>query len=144
MTVYTDRRVYTFDLRAHRGSVGHRQNHNFRTTFRYPTNTVSEFGATTATSGTKNFEYFVAGEARFAPIEVYDNGKQTFFRFPENAPLPSVFRVGKKGREFVVNSRTAGSTIVVDGVQKLWTVRIGEEAICVSNGPVVVNSVFGS
>lgn len=144
MTVYTDKRVYTFDLRAHRGSAGHRQNHNFRTTFRYPTNTVSEFGATTATRGAKNFEYFVAGEATFAPVEVYDNGKQTFFRFPENAPLPGIFRVGDKGREFVVNSRTAGSTIVVDGVQKLWTVRIGEEAICVSNGPNVVTSIFGS
>ena len=144
MTVYTDRRVYTFDLRTHRGAAGHRQNHNFRTTFRYPTNTVSEFGAKTVTSGAKNFEYFVAGEAPFAPVEVYDNGKQTFFRFPENAPLPGVFRVGDKGREFVVNSRTAGSTIVVDGVQKLWTVRIGEEAICVSNGPNVVTSIFGS
>lgn len=144
MTVYTDRRVYTFELRAHRGTAGHRQNHNFRTTFRYPTNTLSEFSSTTATRSTKNFDYFVAGEAPFAPVEVYDNGKQTFFRFPENAPLPGVFRVGAKGREFVVNSRTAGNTIVVDGVQELWTVRIGEEALCVSNGPLVINPLFGS
>ena len=43
-----------------------------------------------------------------------------------------------------MNSRTAGRTIVVDGVQKLWTVRIGADAICISNGPVVVNSLFGS
>lgn len=144
MTVYTDRRVYSFELRAHRGRAGHRQNHNFRTTFRYPTNTVSEFGAATGSHGAKNFDYFVAGEQPFAPIEVYDNGKQTFFRFPENAPLPGVFRVGDKGREFLVNSRTAGSTIIVDGVHKLWTVRIGEDALCVSNGPVVINPLFGS
>ena len=144
MTVYTDRRVYSFELRAHRGRAGHRQNHNFRTTFRYPTDTVSEFGAATGSRGAKNFDYFVAGEQPFPPIEVSDNGKQTFFRFPENAPLPGVFRVGDKGREFLVNSRTAGSTIIVDGVHKLWTVRIGEDALCVSNGPIVINPLFGS
>lgn len=139
MTVYTDRRVYSFELRAHRGTAGHRQNHNFRTTFRYPTGVVSEYGSTTTSGGNKNFDYYVAGDQSFAPIEVYDNGKQTFFRFPENTPLPGVFRVGKGGSEYVVNSRTAGNTIIVDGVYDLWTVRIGPDALCVSNGPVVVN-----
>lgn len=139
MTVYTDRRVYSFELRAHRGTGGHRQNHNFRTTFRYPTGVVSEYGSTTTSGGNKNFDYYVAGEQSFAPIEVYDNGKQTFFRFPENTPLPGVFRVGEGGSEYVVNSRTAGNTIIVDGVHELWTVRIGPDALCVSNGPVVIN-----
>ena len=138
MTVYTDRRVYSFELRAHRGTAGHRQNHNFRTTFRYPTGVISEYGSTSTSGGNKNFDYYVAGEQPFAPIEVYDNGKQTFFRFPENTPLPGIFRVGKGGSEFVVNSRTAGSTIIVDGVHKLWTVRIGADALCVSNGPLVI------
>lgn len=140
MTVYTDRRVYSFELRAHRGSAGHRQNHNFRTAFQYPTGVVSEYGSSVTSGGRgKNFDYYVAGEQSFAPIEVYDNGKQTFFRFPENTPLPGVFRVGKGGREFVVNSRTAGNTIIVDGVHNLWTVRIGPDALCVSNGPIVIN-----
>lgn len=139
MTVYTDRRVYNFELRAHRGSAGHRQNHNFRTTFQYPTGVVTDFSDTSASGGAKNFDYYVAGDQAFAPIEVYDNGKQTFFRFPENTPLPGIFRVGNRGREFVVNSRTAGNTIIVDGVHNLWTVRIGADALCVSNGPVAIN-----
>lgn len=142
MTVYTDRRVYTFELRAHRGRAGHRQNHNFRTTFKYPTGVVSEFSGSSRPSG-KNFDYYVAGAAEFAPIEVYDNGKQTFFRFPENAPLPGVFRVGKSGREYLVNSRTAGSTIIADGVHKQWSVRIGEDALCVSDGPIAINPLSG-
>ncbi|MDD9908687.1 MAG: TrbG/VirB9 family P-type conjugative transfer protein [Ahrensia sp.] len=135
MTVYTDRRVYSFELRAHRGRAGHRQNHNFRTTFRYPTGVVSEYHSASTSNGGKNFDYWVAGEAAFSPIEVYDNGKQTFFRFPNDAPLPGIFRVGKAGREYIVNSRTAGRTIIADGVHKNWTVRIGSDAICVSNGP---------
>lgn len=143
MTVYTDRRVYSFELRAHRGKAGHRANHNFRTTFKYPTGVVSEYGGSPASGRNKNFDYYVAGEQVFAPIEVYDNGKQTFFRFPENTPLPGIFRVGKGGREYVVNSRTAGRTIVVDGVDKLWTVRIGEKALCVSNGPIAISALDG-
>ena len=68
MTVYTDRRVYSFELRAHRGTAGHRQNHNFRTTFRYPTGVISEYGSTSTSGGNKNFDYYVAGEQPFAPI----------------------------------------------------------------------------
>lgn len=139
MTVYTDRRVYSFELRAHRGKAGHRQNHNFRTTFQYPTGVVSEFGNATSSRRGRNFDYFVAGEAEFAPVEVFDNGKQTFFTFPENAPLPGVFRVGKGGSEYLVNSRTAGNQIIVDGVHKQWTIRIGADAICVSNGPAATS-----
>ena len=88
MTVYTDRRVYSFELRAHRGRAGHRQNHNFRTTFKYPTAVVSEFGTATTSRRGRNFDYSVAGSAEFSPIEVFDNGKQTIFTFPESGPLP--------------------------------------------------------
>lgn len=143
MTVYTDRRVYSFELRAHRGKAGHRQNHNFRTTFKYPTAVVSEYGAETGSKRERNFDYHIAGSAEFAPIEVFDNGKQTFFTFPENGPLPGIFKVSKGGKEYIVNSRTSGRQIIVDGVEKDWTVRIGPDAICIHNGPKVVKGVFG-
>lgn len=143
MTVYTDRRVYTFELRAHRGSAGHRQNHNFRTTFKYPASVIAEFGTTATSQAGRNFDYLVAGSAPFSPVEVYDNGKQTIFTFPENAPLPGIFRVGSGGKEYLVNSRTADNQIIVDGVYREWTVRIGEEAICVSNGARVAHGRAG-
>lgn len=143
MTVYTNKRVYSFELRAHRGRAGHKQYHNFRTTFKYPSGVVAEYNGAPSSAVAKNHDYYVAGEAEFAPIEVYDNGKQTFFRFPENAPLPGVFRVGDKRSEYIVNSRTAGSTIIADGVFKQWTVRIGDDALCVSNGPITYNSFKG-
>lgn len=142
MTVYTDRRVYSFELRAHRGAAGHRQNHNFRTTFKYPTGVVSEYSGSRSKRG-QNFDYHLAGSAPFAPHEVFDNGKQTFFSFSDEGPLPAIFRVGKGGKEYLVNSRTSGRQIIVDGVHKQWTVRIGAEALCVSNGPVVIKGMLG-
>jgi len=143
MTVYTDRRVYSFELRAHRGKRGHRQNHNFRTTFKYPTGVVSEYGGASSSKRGRNFDYSVAGSAEFSPIEVFDNGKQTFFTFPDTGPLPAIFRVGKGGKEYIINSRTSGRQIIVDGVQKDWTIRIGAEAICVHNGPKVIKGILG-
>ncbi len=135
MTVYTDRRVYSFELRAHRGVSGHRKNHNFRTTFKYPTGVISEYSGSSSKRG-RNFDYQMAGKAPFKPYEVFDNGKQTFFSFSEDGPLPAIFRVGKGGKEYIVNSRTSGRQIIVDGVAKQWTVRIGDAALCVSNGPI--------
>lgn len=143
MTVYTDRRVYSFELRAHRGRAGNKSNHNFRTTFKYPTAVVSEYGGASSSKRGRNFDYHIAGKASFAPIEVFDNGKQTFFTFPESGPLPVIFRVGKRGKEYIINSRTSGRQIIVDGVEKDWTVRIGSEALCVHNGPKVFSGITG-
>lgn len=132
MTVYTDRRVYTFELRAHRGNRRRSGGYNFRTTFSYPSAVVAQF-ADAEGSAHKNYDYKIAGNADFAPIEVYDNGKQTYFTFPANQRRPGVFRVGIGGREFTVNSRTAGNTIIADGVNEQWTVRIGNEALCIAS-----------
>lgn len=133
MTIYTDRRVYTFELRAHRGRAGRRQNYNFRTTFKYPTGVIAQYNGIQSKRG-RNFDYHLAGKTPFAPYEVFDNGKQTFFTFPQNVSLPAIFRVGKGGKEFLVNSRTSGRQIIVDGIAPQWTIRIGEEALCVANG----------
>ena len=136
MTVYTDRRVYTFELRAHRGRPGRRQNHNFRTTFKYPSGVLAQYSGAQSKRG-RNFDYHLAGDKPFAPYEVFDNGKQTFFMFPENTPLPVIFRVGKGGKEYLVNSRTSGRQIIVDGIASQWSVRIGADAVCVANGSSV-------
>jgi len=143
MTVYTDRRVYSFELRAHRGRKGYRQNLNFRTTFQYPTGVISEYGNAGRSKRGRNFDYEFAGTAVFAPYEVFDNGKQTFFTFLDEGPLPAVFRVGKGGKEYLVNSRTSGRQIIVDGVHKQWTVRIGPEAVCVSSGSISRKGFLG-
>lgn len=133
MTILTDRRVYTFDLRAHRGRGGHRPNHNFRTVFKYPTGVVSQFGTSASKRG-RNFDYHAAGEAPFAPVEVFDNGKQTFFTFKDEGPRPVIFRIGPDGREQIINNRTRGNQIIVDGLASMWSVRIGDDAICIASG----------
>ena len=130
MTVYTDRRVYTFELRAKRGRAGARSHQNYRTTFAYPTPVLFE-GTGRAH---RNHDYHVAGEAEFAPIEVYDDGRQTYFLFPPDVERPALFSVGRFGKESIVNVRTVGDRMVADGVHDRWTVRLDGEAVCIAQG----------
>ena len=143
MTVYTDRRLYTFDLRAHRGSLGSRYT-TYRVTFVYPSETVTQFserrmGPTGPTGPTayRRTDYHVAGEAPFAPTAVYDDGRQTVFTLPPDAPRPAIFRVDAQGRESIVNVRHAGADIIVDTVSDRWTMRIGDTELCVASGNVI-------
>ena len=132
MTVYTDRRVYTFELRARRGRAGAHSHQNYRTTFAYPTPVVNEFAG--AGRAHRNHDYHVAGEAEFAPIEVYDDGRQTYFLFPPGTERPALFSVGRFGKESIVNVRSVGDRLIADGVHRQWTVRLDGEAVCIASG----------
>lgn len=135
MTVLTDRRIYTFELRAKRGRPGSAAL-NYVVGFSYPSETVTEFeGASfAASSAPRSYDYHVAGEAPFQPVEVYDDERQTVFRFAPNVQTPAIFRVDEQGRESVVNSRRAGDLVIVDGVSDRWTARIGDQELCIASG----------
>lgn len=138
MTVFTDRRVYTFELRARRARANKQ---NFRVAFTYPEDEdVAEFGPGLSSRRPlfANDDYYVAGKAAFRPTEVYDDGQRTFFRFPASGPMPAIFRVNRLGFESLVNTRRAGDQVIVDGLSDQWTVRIGEEELCIANDRAVV------
>ena len=143
LTVYTDRRVYTFELRTV-GDIkhGHRsgQNQNYRTTFVYSDAAeIREFDGGFGSNTSRDYDYFAAGENSFKPVEVFDNSRQTFFKFAPNAPRPAIFKVDSKGRESLVNLRTNGSVTIVDSISDLWTIRIGDEALCVAKGSAIAS-----
>lgn len=142
MTIYTDRRVYSFELRARRGRAGANSGQNYRVTFTYPTTgTVSEYALAAFGPGGRtsppNRDYRIAGSAAFAPSEVWDDGTKTYFRFSADAPRPAVFSVGRFGREALVNLRADGDHLVADGVHGRWTVRLGDDALCIASGRTV-------
>ncbi|UGA49004.1 TrbG/VirB9 family P-type conjugative transfer protein (plasmid) [Bradyrhizobium quebecense] len=139
MTVYTDRRIYTFELRTV-GEIkagmqaGARQ--AFRTTFIYPDESKAPHEG--AGRGLPiNYGYAVSGDARFRPIAVTDNTLQTTFIVPRGAPRPAVFMIGQDREEKLVNSRTDGDRIVVDGISEFWVMRIGDDTVCVAKASAV-------
>ncbi|MEL6203454.1 MAG: TrbG/VirB9 family P-type conjugative transfer protein [Pseudomonadota bacterium] len=142
MTIFTDRHVYAFELSA-KGEIQQGTNaqshHAFRIVFTYPEddeegNPVEDAASTEFVGGPINYNYRVAGRARFRPVEIRDDLYRTYFVLPAGAPRPAVFRVGPRGTEKLVNSRTDGQRIIVDGTSDFWVLRIGDEYICVAQG----------
>lgn len=136
MTVMTDARVYTFELRALRPSASSAL--NFRVGFTYPAEDLIQFGGASGGGGAGRagplfHNYLVAGDAPFQPVAVFDDTRQTTFRFAPNTARPAIFKVDETGAESIVNLRQAGDSVIVDGVSDRWTVRIGDEALCVAS-----------
>ncbi|MCP3477815.1 TrbG/VirB9 family P-type conjugative transfer protein (plasmid) [Bradyrhizobium sp. CCGUVB1N3] len=139
MTVYTDRRIYTFELRTVgeiKAGMQAGAHQAFRTTFAYPDeNKALHEGAGRGLP--INEGYAASGDARFRPLAVTDNTLQTTFILPSGAPRPAVFMIGHDRQEKLVNSRTDGDRIVVDGISEFWVMRIGDETVCVAKASAV-------
>ena len=130
MTVITNRRTYSFHLRE--GSIPNRTGMFFEVRFRYPDEERSAAGATQPKGfeAPRNYNYRVSGEGDFRPSHIYDDGRYTYFVFPENTRQPALFKADNQGRERTVNWTQQSNTVRVLGVNTYWTLRIGDEAIC--------------
>lgn len=68
----------------------------------------------------------------FAPVGVSDDGSKTYFQIPPGAPMPSIFRADESGLEYVVNSTTKSSVVIVAGRSERWVLRYGDAYVCVT------------
>ena len=130
MTVITNRRTYSFHLRE--GSIPNRTGMFFEVRFRYPDEERRAAGASQPKGfeAPRNYNYRVSGDGDFRPTHIYDDGRYTYFVFPENGRQPALFKADDQGRERTVNWTQQGNTVRVLGVNTYWTLRIGDEAIC--------------
>lgn len=75
-------------------------------------------------SGLRSGPYQMRGDRSLAPLEAWDNGTFTCFRFPTNVPRPVVYQVLPDGTETLANTRTAKDILVVHGVSQLFRFRL--------------------
>lgn len=132
MTVITNRRSYNFHLRE--GSIPGRRGTFFEVRFRYPEEERRRRQAASQAKGftaPKNHNYKIAGKGDFRPVSVHDDGRFTYFTFPESGRQPAIFKADDQGRERTVNWNQQGNAVRVSGVNAYWTLRLGEEAICI-------------
>ena len=141
MTVYTDRRVYTFELRAKRGRVGD-PNLSYRIDFTYPDEEAARRRSQQERAARpKDFDYYYSGTARsIVPVQVYDDGRSTYFRFAPDSPRPAVFAANAGGQEAIVNVTQTRDGFVVSRTSKRWTLRLGDKIIPIAHGSVARHS----
>lgn len=83
----------------------------------------------------------VKGNRHIAPINVYDDGTFTYFKFEGNVDLPAIYAVDSSntepyGKEMLVNSTVKGTgnnTLMMHKIHGLWRLRLDETVIDVYN-----------
>jgi type IV secretion system protein VirB9 len=88
-----------------------------------------------------NFNYEFTGARIIAPIKVFDNGEFTYFQFSKtNGEAPAIYAVDSSGYESMVNYRVAGSYIITEIVTSQFTLRSGNDIVCVYNNNMIMNN----
>ncbi|MDS9470247.1 TrbG/VirB9 family P-type conjugative transfer protein [Paracoccus sp. MBLB3053] len=133
VTVETNRRFYFLQVSESRATP------NWSVKFNAPGDGRSNRAAPSVrplpTAPPKKMRYAVSrgsSGADFAPVGVSDDGQKTYFQIPPGAPMPSLFRVDSKGREYSVNSSTKAEIITVAARSERWVLRYGDDYICIN------------
>lgn len=142
LIIVTDRRSYKFRLNFQRT----RSKATYELSFRFPDTQerVSKEAMARASvdeafktePGKANLKYTMSGDIDIAPVNVWDNGRFTFFKFPANADMPAIYLVSESGTESLVNSTTKGAAnniLMVHKVNPKFMVRLGDRALAVFN-----------
>ena len=90
----------------------------------------------TAASEPVNSSYSIAegkNSQDIVPTLVFDDGRFTYLKFPNNREVPAVFHVLPDGSETVVNARMEGDLLVADRVSRRLILRAGSAVVGVWN-----------
>lgn len=82
---------------------------------------------------TNNWHYVAQGDRSLLPIEIFDNGFSTVFRFPGNVRIPSIYTVNPDGKEATANYSVNGDYLEVSLVSREWRLRDGNTVLCIWN-----------
>ncbi|WP_376100937.1 TrbG/VirB9 family P-type conjugative transfer protein (plasmid) [Roseomonas sp. CCTCC AB2023176] len=83
--------------------------------------------------GPRNWRYVAQGSVAIEPVEVSDNGRQTAFRFPGNARVPTIYTTAPDGSETIVPYTAVGEVVVVQTTAASFILRDGREVLRVAN-----------
>lgn len=144
MTLITNKRTYLFELHASETDDINDPNMVFVMRFVYSdggdSQTLSRYLDSAPepdleNDGAKfNRDYTMSGSEEIAPIRIFDDGEFTFFQFRDkNAEVPAFFWVDEQGNDNILNYRTRGNYIVVERVVNRYTLRHGNNIVCVFN-----------
>ena len=152
MIVVTDRRIYNFMLFGKQALTYQGRDLTFHVRFLYPDDelaVMTERRAAETARATRladtvvsasavapenwNFSYQYDGSEAIRPMRVFDDGKFTYFKFPDVTNTPAIFTVDQDRNEALVNFNVRGGYIVVERLASQFTLRDGDLATCIFN-----------
>lgn len=135
MTVVTDRRSYLFELNARTASAGRSAYGDpaYVMRFIYPADKASA-PVKPPPPERRNTAYSYTGARSTLPAEVFDDGKFTYFRWPEQVSVPALFLAAADGSESLVNYSVRDGFQVVEQTAPRFVLRNGKDVTVVING----------
>lgn len=144
LIVVTDRRSYNFRLTFCPNPLGSLA--VYQLVFHYP-ETKAKINREAETkaklqqgwqkkSSDYNLDYTMSGDLDLAPLHVWDNQSFTYFKFPNNRDLPTLYMVDEEGQESLINRHVEGAgntTLVVHKIHAKWIVRLADRALAIYN-----------
>jgi type IV secretion system protein VirB9 len=142
LTVVTDKRSYHFalKLRTDKNLVP-----TYEIAFRYreprqrKAQQVQERAMEEAFArppATASLRYSMSGDSDIAPVNCWDDGQFTSFKFAGATDLPAIYMVDADGKESIVDRHTTGAAnevVVVHKVARRWVLRLGNRALAIWN-----------
>jgi type IV secretion system protein VirB9 len=147
MTVVTNLRRYNFELIARGPDTGTRRQQTYDVRFLYPNqelNAVHTVAAAetplsdSAAPDNWNFAYSYTGAKTNVPARVFDDGRFTYFQWPDGVDTPAVFAIDPDGKEALVNHIVKGRYIVVEQIGARFVLRNGTQVTQVFNDALKV------
>ncbi|WP_034987444.1 P-type conjugative transfer protein VirB9 [Bartonella florencae] len=142
LIVITDKRSYKFRLQFRNDRAGA----TYELAFNYPDSVDEKSEANNQHLAIErsfhqsvkgyNLSYTMSGHQDIAPINAWDNGRITYFKFPANMDMPSIYVVDAEGNESLIPRTVIGSSndiIAVHKVNPKWLIRLGKRALAVFN-----------
>lgn len=99
----------------------------------YQQRTLEVLKRPAANPASDNWHYVAQGDRSLLPIEVFDNGFTTVFRFPGNVRIPSIYTINPDGKEATANYSVKGDYLEVSVVSREWRLRDGSTVLCIWN-----------
>lgn len=127
MTVVTDQRRYAFELDAVKTRRGRVADRTYVVHFVYPEPPARPVQPPPASKPPehRNARYTYSGSRGLIPAEVFDDGRFTYFRWPETAATPAIFALSGEGGETLVNGNVRQGFVVVEQTAARFVLRNG-------------------
>jgi type IV secretion system protein VirB9 len=159
--VQTDRHNYSFDLIALQASGKLNRKSVYRIQFTYPDDAMQRLASVQKEERAerekkvledrlaqpplpRNWNYtmqVMPGGEGIAPTAMYDDGRFTYLRFPNNLEIPTIYMVSDDGDESVVQWHVDSDVVVVHRVAKRLVLRDGSAVIGLWNESYDPNGV---
>ncbi|MCP3468123.1 P-type conjugative transfer protein VirB9 [Bradyrhizobium sp. CCGUVB23] len=92
--------------------------------------------------GARNWRFSAQGSVDLEPEAVFDDGKETTFRFAGNREVPAIYLINSDGSESLVPKDVRGELVVVHATAREFRLRKGNIVLCIFNeafDPVGIN-----